>query len=96
MVEQAVAAKMPSRSKRKADDISEKDEFHLPQIVSPHKRTPFPLTHNHLCPVPARRGNSALYDSRRFERVREDQATAEQARAQSVWVCVPKRGEHLP
>ena len=29
MVEQAVAAKMPSR-KRKADDISEKDEFHLP------------------------------------------------------------------
>ena len=32
MVEQAVAAKMP-RSRRK-DDISEKDEFHLPQIVS--------------------------------------------------------------
>ena len=28
-----MAAKMPSRGKRK-DDISEKDEFHLPQIVS--------------------------------------------------------------
>ena len=31
-----MAAKMPSRSRRK-DDISEKDEFHLPQIVSAHK-----------------------------------------------------------
>ena len=35
-----MAAKMPaaaSRSRRK-DDISEKDEFHLPQIVSPALR----------------------------------------------------------
>ena len=31
MVEQAAAAKVPSRPRRK-DDISEKDEFHLPQI----------------------------------------------------------------
>lgn len=30
-----MAAKMPkSKRKSKADDISEKDEFHLPQIVS--------------------------------------------------------------
>ncbi len=34
MVEQSVAAKMPARNKRNKDDISEKDEFHLPQIVS--------------------------------------------------------------
>lgn len=27
-----MAAKMPSRSRRRKDDISEKDEFHLPQI----------------------------------------------------------------
>ena len=53
MVEQAVAAKMPSRSKRKADDISEKDEFHLPQIVSTPKRTPSTLTNNILCLVTA-------------------------------------------
>ena len=32
MVEQSVAAKMPKA--RRKDDISEKDEFHLPQIVS--------------------------------------------------------------
>jgi len=33
MVEKSVAAKMPSKARNK-DDISEKDEFHLPQIVS--------------------------------------------------------------
>lgn len=33
MVESSVAAKMPRIAKNK-DDISEKDEFHLPQIVS--------------------------------------------------------------
>ena len=30
----SVAAKMPSRIAKRKDDISEKDEFHLPQIVS--------------------------------------------------------------
>ena len=33
MVEKSVASKMPVIKPRK-DDISEKDEFHLPQIVS--------------------------------------------------------------
>lgn len=37
MVESSVAAKMPAPASRKLrkDDISEKDEFHLPQIVRP-------------------------------------------------------------
>ena len=46
MVEQAVAAKMPSRSRRRKDDISEKDEFHLPQIVSFETFTQFNLIQN--------------------------------------------------
>ena len=74
MVEQAVAAKMPSRSKKRADDISEKDEFHLPQIVSPFERTPvWSLTPPSAAQtVTARRGDPALHDSGRFVRVRQD------------------------
>lgn len=34
MVEKLVQAKMPKIVGRKKDDISEKDEFSLPQIVS--------------------------------------------------------------
>ena len=34
MVEKLVQAKMPKIAGRKKDDISEKDEFSLPQIVS--------------------------------------------------------------
>ena len=38
MVEKLVQAKMPKIVGRKKDDISEKDEFSLPQIVSSNPR----------------------------------------------------------
>jgi len=55
----AVAAKMPSAASRarRKDDISEKDEFHLPQIVSKSRGfvTPPRL-------VSARRGDLEVHD----------------------------------
>lgn len=62
MVEKAVAAKVPRRSK---DDISEKDEFHLPQIVSClyNRLSTEPVSHSVLsCASLARRRDSQVHN----------------------------------
>ena len=59
MVESSMAARMPgaassankNKRKAKADDISEKDEFHLPQIVSVNRFCGHIHAHYHLLTI---------------------------------------------